>query len=285
MGGSQITEMGRPKNSATLVSVMGCRRPQMGWIGMGWIPLALLALVAAAPTYAQVQTLHPRVADSNPQGPVDGVYRVGRDIKAPRAISMPEPGFSEQARAAGYGGVCVLELVVDAEGMPQNIRVTRPLGMGLDDKSIEAVRQWRFSPSLKDGTPVAVRINVETNFHLYDQGDKKPKLFQKANVGDAKAQFEISQILLSDPYLANDDSKGFAFLEKAAKQGLPAAQFAMGDYFSSHKNELVTAYVWYALARKNRYKESDQRMKDLAEKMSPEQLAEARRQAESDKPF
>jgi TonB family protein len=257
----------------------------MGWIRMGWIALALLDLVVAVPICAQVQTLHPRVADSNPRGPVDGVYRVGRDIKPPRPISMPDPEFSEQARAAGYEGTCVLWLVVDAEGMPQKIKVARALGMGLDDKAIEAVRQWKFTPAMKDGTPVAVQVNVEVSFRLYGQGDKKPKLFQKANAGDAKAQFEISQILLSDPYLAKDDSKGFAFLEKAAKQGLPPAQFAMGDYFSSHKNDLVTAYVWYALARKNRYKESDQKLKDLAEKMSPEQLAEARRQAESDKPF
>ncbi len=157
--------------------------------------------------------------------------------------------------------------------------------MGLDDKAIEAVRQWRFAPAIKDGTPVAVQINVEVSFRLYGQGDKKPRLFQKANAGDAKAQFEIAQIFLSDPYLANDDSKGFAFLEKAAKQDFPPAQFAMGDYFSSHRNDLVTAYVWYALARKNRYKQSGQKLKDMAEKMTPEQLAEARRRAESNSPF
>jgi len=227
--------------------------------------------------------LHPRGGDSNPQEPVDGVYRVGHGVKAPRATFMPDPEFSEQARQAGYEGVCVLELVVDAEGMPQNIRVTHPVGMGLDEKALEAVRQWRFTPGMKGDTPVAVRINVETSFHLF--APKKPSLFQKANEGDAKAQFEIAQILLADPYLATDDSKGFAFLEKAAKQGLPKAQFAMGDYFSSHRNELVTAYVWYALARKNRYKESDQKLKDLAEKMTPEQLAEARQRAESGNPF
>ncbi len=263
------------------------RSPGIGWIRIGWIALALFSLLVVIPivipAYAQIQTLHSRSGDSNPEEPVDGVYRVGHGIKPPRPIFMPDPEFSEQARQAGYEGTCVLELVVDAEGMPQNIRVTHPVGMGLDDKAIEAVRQWRFSPSLKDGTPVAVRIDVETSFHLY--APKTPNLFQKANAGDAKAQFEMAQILLADPYLAQDDSKGFAFLEKAAKQGLPKAQFAMGDYFSSHKNDLVTAYVWFALARKNRYKESDQKLKDLAEKMSPEQLAEARQRAESDKPF
>jgi len=263
---------------------MRCRSFWIGWIRIGWLALPLLSLVVAVvPICAQVQPLHPRGGDSNPQEPVDGVYRVGHGVKAPRATFMPDPEFSEQARQAGYEGVCVLELVVDAEGMPQNIRVTHPVGMGLDEKALEAVRQWRFTPGMKGDTPVAVRINVETSFHLF--APKKPSLFQKANEGDAKAQFEIAQILLADPYLATDDSKGFAFLEKAAKQGLPKAQFAMGDYFSSHRNELVTAYVWYALARKNRYKESDQKLKDLAEKMTPEQLAEARQRAESGNPF
>ena len=250
---------------------------------MAWIAVSLLSIVA--PIWAQVQPLHSRNADTTPQEPVDGVYRAGRGVSPPHPTYSPEPEFSEQARNVGYEGVCVLELVVDAEGMPQNIRVTHPAGMGLDENAIESVRQWRFRPGLKSDTPVAVQINVEVSFNLYNKGNEKPKLFQKANAGDAKAQFEIAQILLADPYLAKDDSKGFGFLEKAAKQGLPPAQFAMGDYFSSRKNDLVNAYVWYALAGKNRYKESHQKLKDLAEKMTPEQLAEARQRAESDHPF
>jgi TonB family protein len=178
----------------------------------------------------------------------------------------------------GYEGVCVLKLVVDADGMPQNIKVVRPVGMGLDEKAIAAVRQWTFSPALKDGEPVAVQIDVEVNFHLYSQ--KKPSLFDKANAGDAKAQLEIAQLLLSDPYLINDDSRGFSYLEKAARQNFPPAQFAMGEYFSSRKNDLVSAFVWYSLAQKNRYKQSDEKLRDLAEKMTPEQLAEARQRVD-----
>ena len=263
----------------------------MGWRIMKqstrirWIALPLLFLVVAivVPVSAQVQPLHGR--DSTPQGPVDGVYRAGRGVSAPRPTYQPEPEFSEKARQAGYEGTCVLEMVVDAEGMPRDIKVVRPIGMGLDDKAIEAVRQWRFKPGMKDGEPVAVRITVETSFHLYGQSDKKPTLFQKANAGDAKAQFELAQLLLSDPELANDDSRGLAFLEKAAKQGLPKAEFAMGEYWSSHKNDLVTAYVWYAQAERHHYKDSDMRMKELVEKMTPEQLSEARRRAESNNPF
>jgi len=256
------------------------RSPRMGWIAL---PLVSLVVAIVVPVSAQVQPLHGR--DSTPQGPVDGVYRVGHGVSAPRPTYQPDPEFSEQARQAGYEGVCVLELVVDAEGMPQKIRVTHAAGMGLDEKALEAVRQWRFKPGMKDGEPVAVLIDVETSFHLYAQGDKKPKLFQKANAGDAKAQFELAQMLLADPELANDDSKGFGYLEKAAKQGFPKAEFAMGEYWSSHKNDLVTAYVWYAQAQRHHYKDSDMRMKELAEKMTPEQLSEARRRADSNNPF
>lgn len=168
-----------------------------------------------------------------------------------------------------------MRIVVDANGIPQDIRVTRPLGMGLDEKAMEAVRQWRFKPAMKDGAPVAVAINVEISFRLYDGlDDQFPKLLEKADAGDAKAQFDLSQVFLSghDP---SDDSRGLPYLEKAAKQGLPKAQFAMGEYLASHGNDLVTAYVWYALAQRSRYKRSDKKMKELAKKMAPEQLTEA----------
>jgi len=56
---------------------------------------------------------------------------------------------------------------VDAAGRPQQIRVQRPLGMGLDEKAIEAVKQWKFEPAKKDGQAVPVMINVEVNFRLY----------------------------------------------------------------------------------------------------------------------
>jgi TonB family protein len=119
------------------------------------------------------------------------------------------------------GGICVLVLVVDAKGLPRDIRVTHAVGLGLDEKAIEAVRSWRFHSAMKDGIPVAVQINVEINFHL-DNRDKLRKLINKADAGDAKAQFEVSQVFLSSHGLF-DESRGFPYLEKAAKRGLPKA--------------------------------------------------------------
>ena len=96
-----------------------------------------------------------------------GVFRVGGGVSAPRAISSPEPEYSEEARKAKYQGTCVLWLIVAQDGHPRDIKVARSLGMGLDQKAIEAVRNWKFEPAMKDGQPVAVQINVEVNFRLY----------------------------------------------------------------------------------------------------------------------
>jgi TonB family protein len=96
-----------------------------------------------------------------------GVFRVGGGVSAPRALETPDPDYSEEARKARYQGTCVLWLIVGPDGKPRDIKVARPLGMGLDQKAIEAVRNWRFAPAMKDGKPVAVQINVEVNFRLY----------------------------------------------------------------------------------------------------------------------
>jgi len=96
-----------------------------------------------------------------------GVFRVGGGVSAPRVLENPSPDYSEEARKAKYQGTVVLWLIVDSNGRPRDVRVARSLGMGLDQKAIEAVRLWKFKPALKDGTPVAVQINVEVNFHLY----------------------------------------------------------------------------------------------------------------------
>jgi TonB family protein len=248
---------------------------------IGWMAFGLLIVATAAPVWAQDKPFHHH-EDSTPNDPVDGVYKVGHGVKPPRGTYMPDPEYSEPARKIGYEGTSILELVVDANGMPQMIKVKRPAGLGLDDNAIEAVRQWRFSPATKDGTPVAVHINVEISFRI--DGQNHNGLYRKANTGNAKAQFEMAKILLSGAQSSEDDSIAFGFLEKAAKQNLAPAQFAMGEYFSTRKNDLVSAYVWFEAARKNHYKKSDQKLKELADKMTPEQLAEARRQAESGSP-
>jgi TonB family protein len=97
-----------------------------------------------------------------------GLYRVGGGVSAPVALNNVEAEFSDEARRAKYQGVCLISLIVDAQGNPQNPRVIRTLGMGLDEKALEAVRKYKFRPAMKDGkTPVPVMISVEVNFRLY----------------------------------------------------------------------------------------------------------------------
>lgn len=109
----------------------------------------------------------PGVGAGSGGGMGGGVYKVGGGISAPTAISTPDPEYTEEARRAKTQGTCILWLVVDSTGKPRDVKVVRGLGYGLDAKALEAVRQWRFQPSLKDGKPVDVQISIEVGFHLY----------------------------------------------------------------------------------------------------------------------
>lgn len=97
-----------------------------------------------------------------------GLATVGGRVSAPVPLFQPEAEFSDEARRAKYQGVCLVALIVDAQGNPQNVHIVRPLGMGLDEKAMEAVRKYKFKPAMRDGkTPVPVMVQVEVNFRLY----------------------------------------------------------------------------------------------------------------------
>lgn len=61
----------------------------------------------------------------------------------------------------------MLWVVIGPDGRPRDVRVARTLGMGLDQKAMEAVREWKFAPAMLDGRAVAVEVNIEVTFHLY----------------------------------------------------------------------------------------------------------------------
>lgn len=96
-----------------------------------------------------------------------GYFHVGGGVTAPRAIYSPDPEYSEEARKAKYQGTVVLWIIVGPDGKVHDARIQRSVGLGLDEKAIEAVREWKFDPAQKDGHPVAVAVSVEVNFHLY----------------------------------------------------------------------------------------------------------------------
>lgn len=94
--------------------------------------------------------------------------KVGGDIAAPKPIKAPDPAFSDYARRNKIQGPCTLSLIVDANGMPQNVRIAKSLEASLDEKALETVERWRFKPAMKNGTtPVPVMITVEVDFHLF----------------------------------------------------------------------------------------------------------------------
>jgi TonB family protein len=105
---------------------------------------------------------------SGGDGNVGGLYRIGGRVSAPIALNSVVAAFTDEARQAKRQGVCLASVIVDAQGNPQNPRVVRGLGMGLDEKALEAVRNYKFKPAMLDGRqPVPVLITVEVNFRLY----------------------------------------------------------------------------------------------------------------------
>jgi protein TonB len=96
-----------------------------------------------------------------------GVKNIGGGVKGPILTYSVEPEFSEEARKAKFQGVVLVGLIVDLKGMPQNVHILRGVGMGLDEKAMEAVRQYRFKPGTENGKAVATYLNVEVNFEIF----------------------------------------------------------------------------------------------------------------------
>jgi len=96
-----------------------------------------------------------------------GLMHVGGGVSAPVPIYEVEPEFSEEARKAKFMGTVTVSLIVDVHGLPQNVHLARGVGMGLDEKAIEAVKQYRFTPAKLAGKPVPVEVNVEVNFQIF----------------------------------------------------------------------------------------------------------------------
>jgi TonB family protein len=139
-----------------------------------WTRRPLLGVAAAAflLTAAQVNLLSqqspPAAPDSAPtQGRSGGgVYSIGGEVTEPVPVYKPDPEYSEVARRARYQGSVVLQIVVDATGQVTDVRVIRPLGLGLDEKAVETVRTWKFKPALRNGVPVPVHVMVVVSFRL-----------------------------------------------------------------------------------------------------------------------
>jgi TonB family protein len=89
------------------------------------------------------------------------------DCALQRVLYSPEPEFSEAARARRFQGVVGMHVIVDTTGKATNMKIARPLGMGLDEQAVAAVSAWKFAPARSHGHPVDVSTYIEIDFHMY----------------------------------------------------------------------------------------------------------------------
>ena len=133
-------------------------------------------------TYGREHLLHPvseTAMPDDPDGPPEpgehlntrmpapGTTRIGGAVTPPKVLHMTEPQFSREARSAFISGSVLVYLQVDTEGNPMQIRILRPIGLGLDEKAVEAVSHYKFKPATLNGSPVRVEMNVEVNFQIF----------------------------------------------------------------------------------------------------------------------
>src|SRR5688572_28492543 len=106
------------------------------------------------------------IGDGSGGGIGGGPYRPGSGVTPPRLLREVKAEYTEEARRRAVTGDVVLEIVVLRDGSVGDVRVLRGLGLGLDQRAVSAVRQWRFAPSTLRGTPVAVIVEVAVEFTL-----------------------------------------------------------------------------------------------------------------------
>ena len=112
--------------------------------------------------------------------------------KKAKLIYKVEPKYPDDARAKKIEGSVLLGLTIDHGGLPQNIQIKRSLDPSLDQAAVEAVRQWRFEPAIKDGQPVSMWITVEVYFRLdYDRADQEQK--ERAKAQDREKEEKLKQ--------------------------------------------------------------------------------------------
>jgi TonB family protein len=148
---------------------LGGRAETSGVMPLNIRPACCIAVIPLCAVLLTLSQEKPGATDASKTGS-NTVFRIGGSVTAPRLIYAPDPEYPEEARRMRYQGSCVLELIVDSDGKPRDVRVVKPLGMGLDEKAAEAVRAWRFDPARKDGNPVAVQMNVDVSFRLDNHG-------------------------------------------------------------------------------------------------------------------
>jgi TonB family protein len=181
------------------------------------------------------------------------VFRVGPDVTAPKVTRQIEPHYSPEARAAEIQGEILFSLVVDEQGQATNIRALNPLGFGLDELALEAIRTWRFQPGVKDGKPVKVGGTIEIHFGLkgrlktsesrtqlksalqHLKGDSKSREQALKTIQDLtqkkfpEAMYAYAQLLAAGKELPLDSGRSRELMSSAADAKYGPALFAVAS--------------------------------------------------------
>jgi protein TonB len=96
----------------------------------------------------------------------DALKRFGHDVVLPAELNNKEPEFNTYAKLLMFKGTALIHLTIDKSGAPSKLSVKRPLGLGLDEQAIDAVRGWLFIPATQGGRPVSVEVDMEVNFQV-----------------------------------------------------------------------------------------------------------------------
>ncbi len=134
------------------------------------VPAMLFLLSVAVGGAAMAVTIEPqsaaqKVEQTSPYGPV---YKIGKGVSAPVPLNRVEAKFPKSGHyAKGFQAIVIARLIVDAEGMPRDIRITRSYNKDFDAEAIKAVKRYRFKPAMRQGKPVAVAIATEIQFKMH----------------------------------------------------------------------------------------------------------------------
>jgi len=128
---------------------------------------SLVEFARVRPVRTEEQVAQDTICPGNGRAVSGTIYEAGGDVTAPKMMKAPAPEYSEEARQAKFSGGVELKLVADVDGCAKNIEVVKPIGYGLDEKAVEALKKWQFEPGKKSGTPVPVALQVSVEFQLY----------------------------------------------------------------------------------------------------------------------
>jgi len=163
----------KPKsNSADLAAALVSVVPDL-LRGVSTLALIGLFLLGGAGLWAQSSGTSKSADDQKSAGKSasddsvdEEVYDVGGDVKAPRVLHRVVPEFTEKSRDRHVEGSVILAAVVTSKGEPRQIRVQKGVEQDLDEKAVEALKQWQFAPGTKDNKPVATRVSIEIRFNV-----------------------------------------------------------------------------------------------------------------------